>query len=221
MPRIKAYKGNGTVIPVSDAVIKTAFQCPWTKKVYGSKNDYVKHLAILREKRRLARVTQDRFERLRNDLQNQIGFDAVNEWLQLHPEFLWKNRDRDDAIPDDFNLKISFLKLTWTTHVGNRHYSPRGGVTNYDRSIGKPLGYPGWYGLIEFDASHDNSYVSDIAEAVNIYTGTGGSTTGRNYGYNVTFFDGDWPGLEKYRAWLLLQGVDHIQFTMGKPKYFA
>jgi hypothetical protein len=221
MPRIKAYKFKGEIVPVDKAKLSTAYRCPWTEKVYGNKADYVNHLARLREYRKLVRVTENRYNRLRNDLQNQIGFDAINDWLELHPEFLWKMRDRDEAMPNGFNLKISFLKLTWTTHASNSHYSPRDGVTNYDRSLGKPLGYPGWYGLIEFDASHPNSYVSDIAESVDIYTGTGGSTTGKNYGYNVTFFESDWPGLEKYRAWLLLQGVDHMQFTTGKPKYFA
>jgi hypothetical protein len=41
MPRIKAYKGNRSIIPVEEARVSTAFRCPWTDKLFGAKQQFL------------------------------------------------------------------------------------------------------------------------------------------------------------------------------------
>ena len=45
-------------------------------------------------------------------------------------------------------------------------------------------------------------------------TGSGGASK-NVYGYEVTFFEADWLGLEKMRAWMILQNRTPIIFTEG------
>lgn len=219
MPRIKAYKGNGAIIPVDEAKIRTAFRCPWTKKVYGNKSDYVKHLAKVRENRMRARIRHERFMTLKQHLHDQQSFKDIIQWLEIHPEFLWQhNPDKAAKMPENFWFKITFLDVRWHDLASNSHRAPRGGVTNWGKNLALPLGYPGWVGRIEIQTSHYCN-ISNMLDAVGVRTGSGGASK-NVYGYEVTFFEADWIGLEKMRAWMILQNRSPIIFTEGRSSRY-
>lgn len=239
MPRIKAYKGNGKVIPVDVAKITTAFQCPWTKQVFGGKREYVKHLANLRNTRIHRRIREMAWERKLEDLWSRPGFEEVVAWIHMNPEFMFDNGMRHgwghrgvQKHRDDFWVKITYLDLTWSNSVSNTHDCPRGGVTNWggrefwpDKTP-KPRGYPGWHGRIEYQMSHDIGFGSDVMKGLGIHTGTGGGTGNNIYGYDVRFFDSDWPGIaEAARNSRVLDvlsesGLRWDRVKYGKPYYF-
>jgi len=229
MPKIKAYKGNGAIIPVEDAKVSNAFRCPWTSKIFGTKQAYVKHLRILREDR-IHRAIRARIQnKIFEEFINQDSFEKVIEWIENHPEFFFDRvvqrgrdgwRDRREHLRDKFWIKITYLDVRWSDNVSNSHSRPRGGVSNWGRDTSKPTGYPGWSGRIEFQLSHDLGFGSDVFSNVGIHTGTGGGTSENRYGYDVKFFASDWPGLEKHRLFEILKNEEPMGFRHGKPNYF-
>jgi hypothetical protein len=119
-------------------------------------------------------------------------------------------------------MKITYLDLNWTSSASNTHHCPRGGVTNWGmREDGKPKGYPGFTGRIEYQMSHDLGFGSDAVRNLGIHTGTGGGTGDNRFGYGVTFFDADWPGLVNNRVMDILGDNDWKTFRYGVPKYFG
>lgn len=237
MPRIKAYKGaRGHIIPIDEARVATAFRCPWTNRVFGSKQGYVNHLRALRRDHIHVAARQRITQRLHADLINQPTFDDVVRWVETHPEFFFDmaassrshgRQDRIAAYRDRFWIRITHLALQWTDSASNTHSCPRGGTTNWGgRGIdgdGKPLprGYPGWVGRIEYSTSHDLGFGSNVMRNVGIHTGTGGGSRDYHYGYSVTFFEADWPGLADRRLFHRLAedgGLDAVR--IGQPDYF-
>lgn len=229
MPRIKAYKGAGKIIPMEEAKLITAFRCPWTLKVYGNKSDYVKHLKYLRENYMHKRVRVKVVELKKQDLWNQTSFESIIEWIEMNPEFMfdtglrsgWAN-DLAEKYRNKFWMKITYLTLDWTPSASNSHACPRGGVTNWGgQGPDAPRGYPGFTGRIEYQMSHDIGFGSDVMRGLGIHTGTGGGGGGNTFGYAVTFFDADWPGLISNRVMDLLGDKDWKHFQYGVPKYFS
>jgi len=232
MPKIKAYKGNGAVIPVADAKVSTAFRCPWTNKIFSNKKSYVTHLKVLREDR-IHRAIRARIQhKIFEELINQPSFENIIEWIETHPEFFFDRiihngrvgwRDRREHLRDKFWIKITYLDVSWSETVSNSHSCPRGGVTcwsSHEAKDGRPRGYPGWAGRIEFQLSHDLGFGSDVFRNVGIHTGTGGGTRDTRYGYDVKFFASDWPGLEKNRIFEILKNERPASFRYGEPRYF-
>lgn len=232
MPKIKAYKGNGVIIPVEDAKVSNAFRCPWTGKIFGTKQAYVKHLRVLREDR-IHRAIRARIQnKIFEEFINQDTFEKVIEWIENHPEFFFDRvvqrgrdgwRDRREHFRDKFWIKITYLDVHWSESVSNSHSCPRGGVkcwSSHEAKDGRPSGYPGWQGRIEFQLSHDLGFGSDVFRGVGIHTGTGGGISENRYGYDVKFFASDWPGLEKHRVFEILKNEKPAGFRHGKPDYF-
>lgn len=209
MPKIKAYKGDGKVIPVDVAKLSTAYQCPWTSKVYSDKRSYVKHLKELRQSRMHARARVLRRQRVFEDLTMQPDLTHVINWIELHPEFFFdgciqagRDRwgDRRAKFRDDFSIKIGNFQVEWNECIGNTHHCPRNGVTNWNRYNDLPKGYPGWYGVIEYQLSHDIGTFSDIFNSTGIHTGSGGGRGNLKCSYEVKLFADDWPGMKMMRA---------------------
>lgn len=237
MPRIKAYKGaRGHIIPIDEAKVATAYRCPWTGRVFGSKTGYTNHLRVLRRDNIHAAIRQDIAKRLHEDLCNQPTFDDIVAWVETHPEFFFdaaswqRGEGRQDRIAhyrDKFWIKITYLDLQWTPNASNSHAHPRGGVTNWggravDRD-GKPLprGYPGWTGRIEYRMSHDLGFGSDVMRGIGIHTGSGGGVKDLRYGYSVTFFDSDWPGIADRALFdRLAENGKSLAYRYGTPDYF-
>ena len=205
MPQIQVYKHNGNVVPVSHAKKTKAYQCPWTGKVISTKPAYVKYLQNLRKERTHARANEQRMKKLGEDLWNQSSFEKIINWIELHPEWFLRNATHNDdfyeKIVKDFSIKITYLRLDWLRSVNNSHHCPHNGVRNWDRNetyadgTPKPSGYPGWNGLIEYTLSHDLRH--NIFDRTRICTGSGGSSNGYDFGYDVRFFADDWYGLRK------------------------
>lgn len=227
MPRIKAYKGAGKMIPVEEAKLVTAFRCPWTKSVYGNKRDYVKHLKHLRENRMHSRIRATALHRKKEDLWNQSTFEDIIKWIEMNPDFMFDNgyreswrREGTEKYRDKFWIKITYLKLDWVPHASNTHSCPRNGVTNWGVRENLPRGYPGYVGSIEYQLNHDIDFGSDVMRGLGINTGTGGGSGQNRFGYGVTFFDADWPGLVSNRVMDLLANNDWKTIRIGEPKYF-
>jgi uncharacterized C2H2 Zn-finger protein len=234
MPRIKAYKGAGKIIPVEEAKLVTAFRCPWTRKVYSTKRDYVTHLKQLRNSYMHARVREKARESRLADLWNQPTFLNIVNWINRNPDFMFDNgmkqgwrREDAEKFRDKFWIKITYLDLHWNPLASNTHNCPRNGVTNWggrelDRSGNpRPRGYPGFTGRIEYQMSHDIGFGSDVMRGLGIHTGTGGGINNNQYGYGVTFFDADWPGLVSNRVMDILADNSWQRVHYGVPKYFG
>jgi len=238
MPRIKAYKSAGTIIPVSDAKLVTAFSCPWTNKIFGTKSSYVKHLRELRTTRMHRRIREMAWNRKLMDLWSQPTFESVINWIEVNPDFMFDNamkhgwpRRIDEKKRKDFWIKITYLNIEWYDSVSNTHSCPRGGVTNWggreywpDKTP-KPTGYPGWHGRIEYQLSHDIGFDTASMKSLGIHTGTGGGTSKNVYGFDVKFFDADWAGIsEATRNSRVLDVLsdDHRSYRIkyGTPNYF-
>ena len=229
MPRIKAYIGGGHIVPIDEAKVGTVFRCPWTSRVYRNKRDYVKHLKWLRENRMHSRIRENARQLKKQDLWSQPTFEDIIKWVEMNPEFMFDNgvrkgwaRDGIEKYRDKFWVKITYLDLQWTASASNSHHCPRGGVTNWgSRENDLPRGYPGFTGLIEYQMSHGIGFGSDIMRSLGIHTGTGGGISNNRFGYGVTIFDADWPGLTSNRVIDLLGDKSWKTFRYGTPKYFG
>ena len=245
MPRIKAYKGNRSIIPVSTAKLSTAFLCPWTEKIFGTKRQYVTHLKALRGSRMHARARAVHYNRIRENFNKQPTFEKVIEWIELHPEFFFDTHVMRDPFQchdysaeklavqrENFEIKIVGLSLRWNPNVSNTHHCPRNGVTNWGgRKEGAPHGYPGWYGRIEFTTKviNPDTGIANIRsiggrclEGTGVHTGTGGG--GNVYGYEAFFFDADWPEIahrhDKEVVIAALKGKVHYWGEWNGPNHF-
>lgn len=249
MPKIKAYKGNGVVIPVEEAYVGDAYRCPWTDAVFSTEEKYRKHLEFWRESRILAKIRQDNVSKTLRELNNQPNFDEVINWISHNPDFMFElyksnvwghEADKIDNCRENFSFEITYLKLDWGDRVSNSHSCPRGGVQNFtgrytfEDGTPKPNGYPGWHGRIEYALSHNLSYCNRMTEVLGIHTGTGGGR-GKVCGFDVKLFAADWPVIaksieiqkEKYdsdRVMNALADRYHSPFVWhyeyGDPKYF-
>jgi len=220
MPRIKAYK-NGTskrqLIPVEAAKVCTAYQCPWTNEIFGTKRQYVEHLKELRETRMRRRARIAKFEKVRAEFNSQKTFGDIIQWIENHPEFFFDTAVTRPLFPrpckptdrENFYIKILDLTVRWDESVSNTHNCPRGGKTNWGgRKPNVPHGYPGWRGRITFSVRQYNpdgtinkrppAHGSEVFNNTGICTGSGGGGSNSS-SYDVIFFDADWPGLDRAR----------------------
>lgn len=230
MPRIRAYKQADKLIPVADAKVVTAFQCPWTKKLYNRKKDYIKHLKELRQERIHRNIVNNRLGKALADLQSQPNFESIIEWIERNSWF-WlakAKRNRTDwrdnegwPAPEEFWIKITFLELMHIPIASNTHSAPRGQRTNWGGDISLPRGYPGWVGRIEYQMSHDLPiFSSDLFRSTGICTGGGGGSSENRYGYSVTFWDDDWPRLSEGVVLNILAEKPHHKYVYGQARYF-
>lgn len=207
MPKLSVYKAGNTMIPVADAKVATAYQCPWTDQLFDTKRTYVAHLAKLRKNRMHKNAQLRQRDKVFNEFINQPTFNHIIHWIETHPTFFfdgiarnawWQTTKGLEKHREKFAIKIDLLKLNWQDSVSNSHDCPRGGVENFCRKDDKPTGYPGWRGRIEFTIPQfgQSYFGSELFEGTGIHTGTGGGN-GRRYGYDVRFFASDWPQLEK------------------------
>lgn len=226
MPRIKAYRQAEKLIPVDAAKVVTAFQCPWTKKVFSSKKYYIKHLIDLRRTRIHRRIVNRRMDRALSDLNAQPSFQDVIEWIERNCwYFLAKAKqnnnwsDKGFPTPEEFWIRITYLEVHHSNNVSNSHSAPRGKPTNWGRKDSNiPFGYSGWEGRIEYCISHQlpGVFSSDLLSSTGIHTGSGGSSCGNNYyGYSVIFWDEDWTGLLDETVMNILAEKDVHHFKYG------
>lgn len=204
MPKISAYVGNGAIIPVDSASIKQAYRCPFTDSVFATKREYVQHLKMTRRDIHDNIHAKNR-EKIMHDLWNQPTFPDIIAWIESHQSFMKHNAIANEWRPPSkqlqkqaFKIRITYLDLRHLDRCSNTHCAPHDGHTNFMGDKDRDFGYPGWTGRIEFtiESKLDIS-ASTVVSNMRIHTGTGGSTDGVHYGYQVTFFDSDWPVLAK------------------------
>jgi uncharacterized C2H2 Zn-finger protein len=235
MPKIKSYKGRGVIIPVDEAKISTAFKCPWTDQIFGTKKGYLSHLKVLRANRMHSNIRAKIRQRKTDEFHNQSSFEAIIDWVEMNPDYFfeialqysnWRNIKESDR--SKFWVKITYLDITYSNSVSNSHSCPKNGVTNWGgkRTLKDgtpaPNGYPGWSGRIEFQVSPDIDISgSDLFKSTGINTGSGGGVRGGKYGYSVEIFESDWPGLEKVNLFNRLKDtLENSTFKYGSPNYF-
>lgn len=233
MPKIKVYKGNGVVIPINEAKVSTGFRCHWTNKIFSDKKSYLAHLRFLREDRIHRAIRKNNENKLIEELSNQPSFTDIIKWVEKNSAFFFDRlidngregwRNRREHIRDDFKIEITMLELRWNDLVSNSHHCPRGGVKCWSSSEakdGRPRGYPGWQGRIEYKLSNPMGFASDVFRDLGINTGSGGGIGNGESGYDVKLFASDWPGLEKARIFDILKENTTDSFFYGKRKYFA
>jgi hypothetical protein len=228
MPAIKVYKTKGTMIPIDEAKVAKAYQCPWTSKLYATKKSYVKHLANLRENRIRVQIRQKAHQKKMEEWWNQPTFEDIVKWVEMNPEFFWQRgrnsgyyKQEWDDIRDDFWIKITYIDARWSGCVSNMHDAPRTGVSNFRKKAGNPDGYPGWEGRIEFRSSHRiPGFSTDQFRGTGINTGTGSGISDNRYGYSLRMFADDWPGLANQRSWDVLRDTCVNAHRVGEPYYY-
>lgn len=230
MPKISAYKHNGTIIPVDKAKIGTAYQCPWTGRIVATKRSYVKHLKDLRKDRIHKAIKERKFNLLGENFRNQSNFNKIIDWIHLHPEWFLENSMRNDdcrserynkKLFDKFSIEMINLNLRWSSHVSNSHSCPLNGVTNWCNSYDdRPTGYPGWQGRIKFKTTCEiPGFMSALFKNTGINLGSGGGG-GQYYTYDVSIFVDDWPKLRKATHLSLLKNNTYSEnFVYTNEKY--
>ncbi len=241
-------------------MIITAYKSETDGKIFEDKKKYQNHLRVLarqrltRKKLMIAEAEKDAawaelYEREQ----------SIDDWCQMvidNQHLFWAEAAKSDwrdwdcvgkksgrgknamVIPVPKVLKITH-RLTWNDHVSNSHSCPHNGVENFDRRAeynkGKPTGYPGWSGhiewLVEWPQELEGMYLGSDLFACGTFrtgrqrahTGTGGGGGGhfnkefntwvQRPGYDFKLFAADWPGLARYHEkrvmWKVLANKDY------------
>lgn len=192
------------------------YKCRFTGKLFEEKNrkKYIAHL----KKLRATMAEQRRIEYTKKTFKQWL----VNEKKKIHrpediPEWFMKNQrtimdamnagfgdgvlNRYEFYSTDKFIKLSFSNLCYNRLASNSHVRPDNGVGNWcGQDKTKPTGYKGWTGRVDGVLTrlpkHSSSYpYAGALNAIGIKTGAGGGGNS-NWGYGVTIFVDDWPGLQ-------------------------
>lgn len=165
-----------------------------------------------------------------SDLQSQPSLESIAQWFSLHSDRLSRLRFKHAISklkkpPADLSIRITYLNLRYDDLVSNTHSAPKNKQTNWSRESDKPLGYPAFHGLIEFQQALGwkelDSFLHPAMSGLGIHTGSGGGIGKGRYGYDVKFFIEEWPGLEAIKIYDVLCDKDHQRRTYGTPVYFT
>jgi len=193
-------------------------KCPFTGVIFEESNiqEYIEHLFNLRENMKKER----KFQRIRSSFKAWLWEEKqkITDINMVVPWFLKNQSSIMDAhnaincprgkspLDDPFYKTDKFINITlrayYSDRVSNSHRCPDNGVTNWcARDPNLPTGYPGFQGRIEGalvrSKKNNNSYpYTDALNLVGIKTGTGGGGNG-SWGYDVSLFLADWPGLSQ------------------------
>lgn len=171
-------------------------KCGFTRKLFESDTDYVRHLKSLRQDQKRAREIARRqatWNQLLCHAQHTCdSFESLATWIghiqhqlqmRVNPTRMGKLRG--------IKLGFEFKHMRFQELHSNSHSAPRGGITNWSRNRNNPMGYPAWTGTIEITGWDKYSgFWSDLLRPIQVHTGTGSCGT-----YEVTVWDSDWPGI--------------------------
>lgn len=220
MPKIRAYVGpDDNVIAVHEATEVNAFQCPWTKKVFTKRKDYIKHLKSHRINSIYKRIHLARRKAKVKELNGLKSFNEIVEWLEANSNFLyetgmsqaWKD-DRAKYPREKFRFKINKLTLTYSDNISCTHHAPRGCKTNWggdtkdEHGNNVPRSYPGWRGRFEYEMEGLPSFSSHAFMDTAIHFGSGGGGA-KSFSSDIYLFLSDWPGLAEDVTFRLLKGL--------------
>ncbi len=226
-------------------MIITAYKSVTDGKIFEDKSKYQAHLRKLarhrlaQKKLMIAKAEKDAawaelYEREQ----------SIDDWCQMvidNQHLFWAEAAQGDpydwqnvgkkigrgknamVLPMPRVLKITHT-LRWDDSVSNSHSCPHNGVTCWssnEAKDGRPRGYPGWQGhiewLVEWPPEFNSIYLgSDLFSRGTFrtgrqraHTGTGGGGGGhfnkefnthcQRPSYDFKLFAADWPGLARYR----------------------
>jgi len=224
--------------------IITAYKSDADGKIFEDKSKYQAHLRTLarhRNAQRKLQIAEAEKDAAWAELYEREQ--SINDWCQMvidNQHLFWaeaaagdphdwacvgkKISRRKDAqvVPVPRLLKIT-NNLRWSNMVSNSHSCPVGGVTcwsSYEARDGRPQGYPGWTGriewIVEWPKEFEHIYLgSDLfsrgtfsSGRQRAHTGTGGggslyfnrefNTYCQRPGYDFRIYASDWPGLTRY-----------------------
>ncbi len=216
------------------------WRCDTTGRLFEHKAEYQRHLRkMARErstKRRLAIVEAESDAWWNAAWETDMSIEAWPAWVIANQDRFWaataQKSPRDwknvgkavsrkknaCVLPIPVVLEFSRFELRWSTSVSNSHSCPHDGVTcwsSHEARDGRPRGYPGWHGRVEWLVSwpeeYDGIYLgSDLFEAgtqVRVHTGSGGGGGMRfsdihgchvqRFGYELRLYASDWPGMAR------------------------
>lgn len=191
-------------------------KCRFTGKLFEEKDrkKYIAHLKKLREQlaeERAIERTKKTFKRwLANEKKKIHRPEDIPAWFLKNQRIIMDGAnagfgDRpfksDKFFKSDEFTKFVFTGLRYYKNASNSHVCPDKGVTNWcGKQSDKPTGYRGWTGHVDGTLKRDkkncSSYPFGAAlNAVGIKTGSGCGGND-NWGYGITIFLDDWPGLK-------------------------
>jgi hypothetical protein len=191
-------------------------KCRFTGKIFEEKDlkKYAIHLKKLRvelaEKRRVERTKKTFKAWLNKEKKNIHRPDDIPAWFLKNQKTIMDGAnagfgnspfDSDKFFSSDEFTKFVFTSIRYNKNASNSHVHPDNGVGNwYGKDPSKPSGYKGWTGHVEGtlkrSKANSSSYPYGAAlNAVGIKTGSGGGGN-ENWGYGITLFLDDWPGLK-------------------------
>jgi hypothetical protein len=208
MPLIDAHVCARTGTLFETAGTTPSWVCPRSKEVFGSREEYRKHLKsmarINRHDRDVAAV-REKFAAKIKTIYKCVSPDEICRWLETHGHeiaqgIVYENSlKRGEQPPVEFQLRDVKMTLKFSDHLSNSHSAPEGKEQNWRRDPNLPLGYPGWAGVISgrYDYRDTVSY-TDVFKATKIRTESG-SGNGRIFHYNVKLFAEEWPSMLMYQ----------------------
>lgn len=231
--------------------IITAYKSDTDGKIFEDKAKYTAHLRKLARHRNAQQKLQIA-ESVKDAAWAELyeREQSIDDWMQMvidNQHLFWAEAAAGDpydwdsvgkkvgrgknaqVMPQPRVLKITH-RLRWSDSVSNSHSCPVGGVKCWgsnEAKDGRPRGYPGWQGqiewLVEWPKEFDSVYLgSDLfsrgtfhSGRQRAHTGTGGGAGGhmnkefntwcQKPGYSFSIFAADWPGMARYyekrRVW--------------------
>lgn len=191
-------------------------KCRFTGKIFEEKDlkKYAAHLKKLRvelaEARKIERTKKTFKAWLTKEKKKIKHPDEIPAWFLKNQRTIMDGAnagfgDRpfksDKFFSTDEFTKFVFTGIRYNKNASNSHVHPDNGVGNWcGKDSGKPTGYKGWEGhadgTLKRNKNHSGSYpYSAGLNAVGIKTGSGGGGN-ENWGYGITIFLDDWPGLK-------------------------
>jgi hypothetical protein len=204
------------------------WKCDHTGKLFEDHDKYKKHLRKLANTRRVRKsleIEENARKEWWAYAQNlEMGIDELVAFIIKNQDKFWVEASKAEAydwkdvgkrtyknivMPVPVLSSFRVFSLSWSDSVSNSHRCPKDGVTNWGRHADQPTGYPGWRGRVEWSIEwpkqFEHCYIgSDLfsGDLTRIHTGTGGGGGWKDglqsFGYDVTIFASDWPGLARH-----------------------
>lgn len=188
----------------------SAWYCPHSKKLFRTKEQYVKNLRKLARKKYLETRTKIIREQRKNkftEMRALRSFNSISAWIISHSDlFVVGSRvfSSSEEIPVITNFSLT--SMLFNKFISNSHNAPIGQPTNFSGKKDLPTGFPGWKGTVKFELSgRYPGFSSRIFENTGICFGSGSGGTkfdestrkeaGQWYQAEVILFAQDWPGL--------------------------
>lgn len=229
MPKIKAHhwKGGNVLIPVDESEIVTAYQCRKTNELFKNKRSFLANLRNRRKEIHAAIQKNNMRKMIHTELRTLESFNDIVGWIESHSAIVWDIAN-DHAWPakkpkkhrETFWLRIDDMDLTYLSSISNKRVCPHNGVRNQDRVEHEPLGYPGWFGSIQFTTNYSHPEFVTAFDEMGLYIdGCRGGRIEYRKGHHPSYmyhgmimFHDDWCGIKSSTIAKRLAGETNPKF---------